>query len=51
MSPVLKLVKSGSKINLCLISTKIEYMGFFDLLNLTMYLDFGYWTIKGIYPM
>ena len=30
----------GSKIKLCLISTKIECMGFFNMLNLTMYLDF-----------
>ena len=28
------------QIKLCLISTKIEFLGFFDMLNLNMYLDF-----------
>ena len=40
-----------SKIKLCLISSKIELLGFFDMLNqsMAMYIDFGYWTIIGNY--
>ena len=31
--------QKGSKLKLCLISSKIELLGVFDMPNLTMYLD------------
>ena len=45
------LRSKGYKIEPYLISSKIEFLGFYDKLNLTMYLDFGYWTIIGKCPI